>query len=75
MSKSKNTVKAQWQQCRLHVKTSEMIVESLPAWQLTLQGRVVLTAISPDPLADAISPEDRNLIGQALVEYVSRGGK
>jgi hypothetical protein len=41
------------------------------AWQLRVNGRVLLNAVAMTDIHEAVTAEDRRLIGQALAEYLT----
>lgn len=41
------------------------------AWQLRVNGRVILNAVALTDIHEAVSADDRKLIGQALAEYLA----
>lgn len=64
---NKNTVV--WQAAKVYA-----VGETQPpvnAWQLSINGRVVLTAVAMSEITEAVSKPDRALIGRALSEYLS----
>ena len=58
--------RVEWQAANLH--GSGLTVR---AWQLRVNGRVVLNAVAMTDIHEAVTAEDRKLIGQALAEYLA----
>jgi hypothetical protein len=69
MSEKKALGHVRWRRCILHPEHGgDMGAE---AWQLVLDGRVLLNAVAMTDLQDAVTPEDRRLIGESIAMYLS----
>lgn len=61
--------RVEWQAANLH--PCDGSGATVRAWQLRINGRVVLNAVAMTDIHDAITAEDRKMIGQALAEYLA----
>jgi len=61
--------RVEWQRAILHPADGSGI--TVPAWQLCVNGRVLLNAVAMAEIQEAVLPEDRKLIGQAIAEYLA----
>jgi hypothetical protein len=59
--------RVEWQAATLHPRDS-----SGRAWQLRVNGRVLLNAVAMTDMHEAVTADDRKLIGQAIAEYVTK---
>ena len=44
----------------------------LGAWALTLDGKILLLAVSADESQEAVTPENRHLIARAVADYMAQ---
>jgi len=58
----------EWQAANLH--PCDGSGSTTKAWQLRVNGRVILNAVAMSNLHEAVSPEDRRMIGVALAQYL-----
>jgi len=58
----------EWQAANLHPCDGRG--STVKAWQLRVKGRVILNAVAMSDLHEAVTVEDRQMIGQALSEYL-----
>jgi hypothetical protein len=58
----------EWQAANLH--PCDGSGSTTKAWQLRVNGRVILNAVAMSDLHEAVSPEDRRMIGVALAQYL-----
>jgi hypothetical protein len=61
--------RVEWQAANLH--PCDGSGSTVKAWQLRVNGRVVLNAVAMTDIHEAVTAEDRKLIGQALAEYLA----
>ncbi len=59
----------EWQAANLH--PCDGSVATVRAWQLRINGRVVLNAVAMTDIHEAVTSDDRKMIGQALAEYLA----
>ena len=62
--------RVEWQAANLH--PSAEAGAPIKAWQLRVNGRVLLHAVAMTEIHEAVTSADRKLIGQALADYISR---
>lgn len=62
-------VRVEWQSANLH--PCDGSGATVRAWQLRINGRVVLNAVAMTDIHEAVTAEDRKMIGQALAEYLA----
>jgi hypothetical protein len=67
-----NAPAVEWQAANLHPCAGSGA--TVKAWQLRVNGRVVLNAVSMSDLHEAVTMDDRKMIGQALAEYLANAG-
>lgn len=58
----------EWQAANLH--PCDGSGSTVKAWQLRVNGRVILNAVAMSDLHEAVTPEDRKMLGKALAEYL-----
>lgn len=61
--------RVEWQAANLH--PCDGSGATVRAWQLRVNGRVLLNAVAMTDIHEAVTPQDRKLIGQALAEYLA----
>ena len=61
--------RVEWQAANLHPCDGSGI--TVKAWQLRVNGRVILNAVAMTDIHEAVTADDRKLIGQALAEYLA----
>jgi hypothetical protein len=61
--------RVEWQAANLH--PCDGSGSTVKAWQLRVNGRVVLNAVAMTDIHEAVTADDRKLIGQALAEYLA----
>ena len=61
--------RVEWQAANLHPCDGSGI--TVRAWQLRVNGRVILNAVAMTDIHEAVTADDRKLIGQALAEYLA----
>lgn len=44
---------------------------ALNAWVLAVDGKAILTAVAGSEIHEAVTPENRKMIGQAIAEYLA----
>lgn len=62
-------VRVEWQAANLH--PCDGSGSTVRAWQLRINGRVILHAVAMTDIHEAVTADDRKLIGQALAEYLA----
>ena len=68
MAKPNDDGLVEWQAANLQPR--DVSGSTMRAWQLRVNGRVVLTAVAMTDIHEAVTAYDRKLIGQALAEYL-----
>jgi hypothetical protein len=61
--------RVEWQAANLH--PCDGSGSTVRAWQLRVNGRVILNAVAMTDIHEAVTADDRKLIGQALAEYLA----